>query len=157
MKTETKSIYMNITFSHIYNKLKQRSGASLCSAMLIVLMFAAASCSKEEGEGGTSSVTGKVYVLDYNDSYTLLESSYYGMDRDVFIVYGDDVVYGDKTSTHFDGTFRFENLRKGKYTVYSYSEDTTSLVAGGEYPVLLDFEITENAQELVLPDLIVVR
>lgn len=71
-------------------------------------MIIAISCSKDNGEGGTSSVTGKVFVLDHNNSYALLESSHYGIDRALFIVFDDDVVYGVKTSTHFDDIYQFE-------------------------------------------------
>ncbi len=127
--------------------------AFVWTAMLLIT----ASCSQEEGFGGTSSVTGKVYVYNYNAELTNLIDMHYGMDEDVFIVFGDDIVYGEKTSTHYDGTYRFENLRKGTYTVYSYSEDTTGTYAGGTFPVKLTFEITENGQEVILDDLIIVQ
>ena len=69
-------------------------------------------CKQEEGFGGTSSVSGKVYVLDYNTELTDLMGQYYATDEDVFIMFGDDVVYADKTSTSFDGTYRFDNLKR---------------------------------------------
>jgi len=114
-------------------------------------------CEQGEGFGGTSSVSGKVYALDYNTELTELLEQYYAPDEDVFIVFGDDITYADKVSTHFDGTFEFTNLKKGHYTVYAYSKDTTGNPDGEKFPVISSFEITSNAQSLVLDDLIIVK
>ncbi len=114
-------------------------------------------CEQEEGFGGTSSVSGKVYALDYNTELTELLEQYYAPDEDVFIVFGDDITYADKVSTHYDGTFEFKNLRKGQYTVYAYSKDTTGNPDGEKFPVISSFEVTSNGQEIVLNDLIIVK
>jgi len=114
-------------------------------------------CEQEEGFGGTSSVSGKVYALDYNNELTELLEQYYAPDEDVFIVFGDEITYADKTSTHYDGTFEFKNLKKGTYTIYAYSKDTTGNPNGEKFPVITSFEITSNSQSLVLDDLIIVK
>ncbi|MGB0888060.1 MAG: hypothetical protein ACPGSL_08060 [Vicingaceae bacterium] len=45
-------------------------------------------------------------------------------DEDVYIIYGDeDDIFDDNVKTNFDGTFEFNNLRKGKYKVFAYSKD----------------------------------
>jgi len=47
--------------------------------------------------------------------------------EDVFIIYGDeDEIFDDKIKTNYDGTFKFNNLRKGTYKVFAYSEDESS-------------------------------
>lgn len=147
-----KQIFANIKTE---GRIKRRFRPILMLALLLPLYLTA--CTKEEGEGGTSSVTGKVLVLDYNDTFTALLGTYYGMDREVFIVYGDHIVYDDKTTTFYDGTYRFENLRQGQYSVYAYSEDSTGQVAPNEFPVIQTFEITYNKQNIIVPDLIIVR
>lgn len=114
-------------------------------------------CEQEEGFGGTSSVSGKVYALDYNTELTELTGQFYAADEDVFIVFGDDIVYADKTSTFYDGTYRFENLRKGNYTVYAYSKDTTGNPDIDKFAVLQSFEITSNRQDVILPDITIVK
>ena len=49
-------------------------------------------------------------------------------DEDVFIIYGDnDVIQDDNIKTNYDGTFKFNNLRKGNYTVFAYSKDESSV------------------------------
>jgi len=121
------------------------------------VMAGLTACEQGEGFGGTSSVSGKVYALDYNTELTELLEQYYAPDEDVFIVFGDDMTYADKISTHYDGTFEFKNLKKGHYTVYAYSKDTTGNPDGEKFPVISSFEITSNRQEIVLDDLIIVK
>ncbi len=132
---------------------------------MLISAFAAilfTSCKKEEGEGGTSSVTGRVYVKDYNSEFTSVHHEYYSMDEDVFIMYGDHQYYDDKTTTGYDGTFRFGNLRKGKYTIFIYSDDTTyysnwSPDNPETYPVIREFEITKNNQEITLDEIVIAK
>lgn len=41
----------------------------------------------------------------------------------MYIVYGDDDnIYDDKIECNYDGTFKFEFLQPGTYTIYAYSE-----------------------------------
>ncbi len=48
-------------------------------------------------------------------------------DEDVYIIYGDeDEIYDDNVKTNFDGTFEFNNLRKGKYKVFAYSKEESN-------------------------------
>ncbi len=119
--------------------------------------FATLSCEKQEGTGGTSAITGKVVVRQYNANFTALIEEYYAPDEDVFIVYGDDPVYGDKTSTNFDGTYRFEYLRKGKYTIYAYSEDSANYPTQQEIPVMRQVEITKNNEEVTVNTIIILK
>jgi hypothetical protein len=115
------------------------------------------SCSKEEGEGGTSTIIGKVYVLDYNSDFSLIRSKYYGPDEDVFIEYGADDTYSDDFKSDYNGTYRFSYLRKGTYTLYAYSKDTTGLEPSGLIPVRKTVEITKNHQTITVDDLIIAK
>ena len=115
------------------------------------------SCEKTEGEGGTASIKGKVYVINYNSELTFIRAEYYGPDEDVYIVYGSDEVYSDKFSTHHDGTFLFKYLRKGHYTLYVYSKDLTLTVPAGVFPVEIKVEITEDGQEVILDDIVIIK
>ena len=82
------------------------------------------SCSKEEGEGGRSSISGTIHLTDVTgfnagDEYNV-------PDYDVYIIYGeDDNVYDDDIKTNYDGTFEFKNLRKGTYRVFAYTLDNS--------------------------------
>ena len=58
--------------------------------------FLLSSCLNEEGEGGTSVVQGKVYkVYHLNDSYSFEADTFPAAKEDVYIVYGNDDIYGD--------------------------------------------------------------
>ena len=83
------------------------------------------SCSKEEGEGGRSSISGKVHMTDVKDDEpNIVLGEYDAPDYDVYIIYGDkDDVYDDDMKTNYDGTFQFKNLREGSYRVYVYTQD----------------------------------
>ena len=123
--------------------------------IIIVLLFT--SCSKTEGTGGLATIYGKVNVLDYNSDFTILKDDYYAADEDVFIVYGDDSIYSDKFKTDYTGTFRFQNLRKGKYTVYALSKDSTGLAESGYIPVKEEITISERKEIYETEDLVILR
>jgi hypothetical protein len=115
------------------------------------------SCEKDPGVGGTSVITGKVLVREYNANFTVLTEQYYGPDVDVYIIYGDDPVYGDKFSTSYDGTYRFEYLREGKYTVFAYSEDSANYPTQKKIPVMREVKITERNQTVTVPEIVILK
>src|ERR1041384_11312 len=98
--------------------------------LLLMLITSAAlvSCKKGPGEGGKSKITGKVWVENYNtlnspwDTY-FLKGEYAGADKDVYLVFGEDISYGMKVKAGPEGQFEFDYLRPGKYTVYVQSKD----------------------------------
>jgi hypothetical protein len=92
---------------------------------LVVVLFFCQSCEKYEGEGGKSSITGKILITErlYVQSNLSDSIQYPGATEDVYIVYGGDSdVPDDKVECGYDGTFRFEYLQPGTYTIYAYSE-----------------------------------
>jgi hypothetical protein len=124
---------------------------------VLITVFWLTACEKDPGPGGTSSITGKVWVLDYNAEYTHLNAEYYGSKEDVYLIYGDDVVYSESFKTSYDGTYRFDHLRKGKYKVFCYSEDTTGLIPEGKFAVIKEVEITSNRQDVNVDSLVIVK
>jgi len=114
---------------------------------LTILLLAMMSCSKEPGTGGNSTIYGKVYVRDYNSTFTLLEDEYYGQDVDVFLIYGDDRSYSDHVRTSYDGSYEFKYLRPGNYHVYCYSSDST-LQSHALLPIISDVTIDKKNQEV---------
>lgn len=115
--------------------------------ILTILILAMLSCSKEPGTGGNSTIYGKVYVKDYNSTFTILEDEYYGQDEDVFLIYGDDRSYSDHVRTSYDGSYEFKYLRPGDYHVYCYSSDST-LQSHALIPVIRDIAIDKKNQEI---------
>jgi hypothetical protein len=96
-----------------------------------------AGCLKEPGTGGTATITGRVYAYDYNAEMTSLRTQYYAPDEDVYIIYGEDSIFSDRTQTSYDGSYRFEYLRPGTYTLFAYSKNLTT-----KLPPLLPVKVT---------------
>lgn len=112
--------------------------------VLIVIVLIISSCKKPAGEGGKSSIKGSIWVEDWNSGFTVKNSEYAGYDEDVYIIYGDDVSYGDKTKANYNGEYEFKYLRKGKYKIYVYSKDKTLTSPSGEISIVKEVEITEK-------------
>jgi len=125
---------------------------SLCIMTLFVF-----SCKKEEGPGGTSSIRGKVIMRDYNTNFTEIIEQYYATDEDVFIIYGDDEVYGDKVSTNYDGTYEFEYLREGSYKIFAYSKDSANYPSKHMIPVIVKASITGKKETVNAKDIVILE
>jgi hypothetical protein len=113
---------------------------------ITVVIFLFNSCKKEAGEGGNSSIRGKVWVINYNATFTSINNEYVGADEYVYIIYGSDVSYGDRTKTNPEGEFEFKYLREGNYTVYVYSKDKTRVSPSGTVAVKLSTSISKEEQ-----------
>ncbi len=127
------------------------------SIFVVIAIFLLQSCKKAEGEGGTAAIIGKVFVKDYNAEFTSLKAEYYAPDEDVFIVYGTDVVYSDNFKTHYDGTYLFKYLRKGKYTIFVYSKDSSGVSPSGIIPIEKEINITKEGQIVEVEDIIILK
>ena len=80
------------------------------------------SCNNKEGEGGTGTVQGYVKLIHHpDDDYQLSADTIDAAKTDVFIVYGDEVYFGDDTETNPEGFYQFNYLTPGDYTVFAYS------------------------------------
>lgn len=120
---------------------------------LLVLPAIFFSCNKVEGEGGTSSITGKLIINDVNGSGEL-QATYPGVDEDVFIIYGkDNTTYNDKVSTSYDGSYRFDNLVEGNYRLYSLTDCDTC--ASGMSEVFVEAVISNKKQVISVADIVV--
>ena len=116
------------------------------STILFIFLVSLSACKKAAGEGGTSTIKGKIWVEDWNNAFTIKNGEYAGYDEDVYILYGDAVSYSDKTKANYNGEFEFKYLRKGKYKIYVYSKDNTLQSKSGDVAVIKEIEITENKQ-----------
>lgn len=92
--------------------------------ILILLLFPLMvfSCINQEGEGGTSTVQGYVYkVIHHDDVFNFDTDTFPAGKTDVYILYGNEAVYGDKMEAAHDGFFQFRYLTKGSYRIYAFS------------------------------------
>ncbi|MEN9346804.1 MAG: hypothetical protein RLZZ77_315 [Bacteroidota bacterium] len=114
-----------------------------------------ASCKQEEGVGGNHTITGTVWVKNYNSSFTQLLGEYAGKDTYVYIVYGDHQGYDKRIKTDYKGQFTFEFLYPGDYTVYTYSLDSTLTDLSGFVPVVQSVTLEGRKGETTLEPLII--
>ena len=86
------------------------------------------SCVKTPGEGGSASIEGSVLLIrrvQINNPTSTIDTIP-ASDVEVHIIYGNHTSPDDKVDTNPDGGFAFNWLRTGAYTLYVYSEDTSS-------------------------------
>lgn len=111
-----------------------------------------ASCELTPGEGGTSTITGKVYIKEVNSS-GIVTAEYFAHDEDVFILFDADSIYDESTKTSFNGEYQFEYMRKGSYRIFAYTD--ISSLSSENAPVMVEVEITENNQNVEAPLIVI--
>lgn len=124
--------------------------------LVVVSAVLLTACLKDPGIGGTSTISGKVYAYDFDAEMINLRAQYYAPDEDVYIIYGDDSIFSDRTQTSYDGSYRFEYLRPGSYTIFAYSKNiatklpppvavrkTAEIVSGNQVITVEDIEINK--------------
>ncbi|HLG03252.1 MAG TPA: carboxypeptidase-like regulatory domain-containing protein [Bacteroidia bacterium] len=127
----------------------------LTGTFVLTLLF---SCSNGPGPGGKASITGKVKMVNRWDANCLEQAqpfdTYYAPDVDVYVIFGDDPSYGDRVKTGPDGTYWFQYLRPGKYTVYAYSKDCSLASSPGVIAMKKEVEIQGKKDNVSVADLI---
>lgn len=109
-----------------------------------------------EWNEGFAKISGKIMLINYKNgsSYPNLEIKDVtpAQEQDVYITYNNADVYTDRVRTQPDGTFEFDHLLKGNYTIFVYSED---VITGKTSMVVKEakVEITESDQSEVLEDI----
>ncbi|MFM7729115.1 MAG: hypothetical protein ACKO7B_20625 [Flavobacteriales bacterium] len=128
------------------------------TSWIFIALLAVASCKKEAGDGGNSSIKGKITrelrVILNNPSTTV--GVFPAADEDVYIIYGNHVSPDDRVQTNYDGEYEFLYLRPGKYTVYAFSKDTNAVAVPWDedhMTVLQELEITEGNQQVLASDM----
>ena len=127
------------------------------TAIIIALfLFALCACEKPPGPGGRSTVSGKVYAYDFDNTQNYLISHGYSSGEKVYIIYGNGSSIGNNVSTSADGSFEFKYLNKGHYKVYVNSLDTSHKIKGNntEIPVIIEFDLGAK-ENLELKDFVI--
>ena len=127
-------------------------------ALFFILGIFLFACKKEAGEGGTSVIEGR--VMNYSISFNGTSSDtiiFPKPKEDVYIIYSDDEdeVWNDDFETHWDGTYRFEYLRKGAYTIFIYEDSTIVGTINYDYPIFKHVSITNNNSTNTVSDFVI--
>lgn len=129
------------------------------SVLLTCFIFCLYSCQKEEGPGGTSTIAGKVWVQDYTSDFAVIKAEYWAEEEDVYLMYGNDTIYSDKTSTNYDGSYWFQYLNEGDYTVFVYSDDTSMVnrSSSGRIPIKVQVSINSSKSDVIVPTITILN
>lgn len=122
-------------------------------SLVIIITFT--SCTKQEGEGGTASISGQVQVKLVSDDFQTEYAEFPEQAKDIYIIYGDDGFYSDKTETLYDGSYHFGYLRKGNYKVYTYSDDVTGESISGDVAIIKEVTINKNGEKVIADEMMV--
>ena len=115
-------------------------------------------CKKTAGEGGKATITGKIWVEDWDKNFLVRQYEFAGMDEDVYITFGDHLSYDDKIQTNYNGEFEFKYLRKGKYKIHVFSDKKqTTASQSNKEAIVMDVEITSTKQKVDLGTIIIVK
>ena len=128
--------------------------------ILFVLLLFSIGCEKEAGEGGTSLIEGKViyFTTTYNTLSQMNDTHFYPKaGKDVFIIYSDNEadMYDDKFETDWQGRYRFDYLRKGKYTIYTHVDSIVVNDITYDSPIFKHIIINSNNSDNILSDFII--
>jgi hypothetical protein len=130
---------------------------SLAALLVILISATLFSCSKEAGDGGNSTIYGKIIAYNYNAEFTNLRGIYPAADEDVYLTYGEDRSYSERIRSNYEGIYEFKYLRPGDYTIYVYSKDSTLTLVSGIYPVIKNVTIKDNKQTVEVEDMKIFR
>ena len=119
-----------------------------------VLLVALASCKKEEGFGGQTTIKGKITERIYDESFKIWQREVPATKEDVFLVMGNDSYFGEKLETGNDGTFEVKYLQPGDYSIYYYSEDSATGVSGNKISFVKKFSISRGQKNVDLGTLV---
>jgi hypothetical protein len=128
--------------------------------LLLFVIVLVTACQKDAGDGGNSSIRGKVtkeirLILDNpNTTQHVVPAA----DLDMYIQYGDHTSPDDRIQTNYDGEFEFLQLRPGKYTIYCFSKDTNSVAVNWDQdhmPIIRNVEITDSKQVVEVDEMVV--
>jgi hypothetical protein len=126
--------------------MKLYRNISLIALSLVLIL--GVSCKKEAGEGGKADIHGSIKVKKYNSTGTVIMGEYPGAYEEVFIVYGDDPSYGDKTEANPEGKYEFKYLRPGTYKIYAYSDDSLGNYEAPKFAMIKEVKISKKKESV---------
>jgi hypothetical protein len=102
------------------------------------------SCKKVEGPGGGAVIKGVIQEQKYNALGNVI-AEYPAANQSVYLIYGTtDQFYDDDVKTSYDGSFVFNYLQKGTYTIFVYEDNANE--PSGKSVVKETFEITDKGE-----------
>jgi hypothetical protein len=124
-------------------------------SIAVATLLLAIGCRKEAGSGGNCAIQGRLWVRDFNSTFTQLIAEYPGEDTYVYIVYGSHYGYDERIKTDYKGEFEFTALYPGEYTIYAYSADSTLTDPNNNVAVLREVTIEKRKEVVDLGNIVI--
>ncbi len=114
-----------------------------------ILILLLAGCTKTEGLGGKAKIKGVLTGTFYtDDQLSQLNGNGVLANENVYIVYGtEDTYFDDDIKTSYDGSYEFNYLRPGTYTIFAY--ENCFPCAGLERANIIDTVVISGKDEIV--------
>lgn len=109
--------------------------------LTLLMILGLSACKKEAGDGGLATIEGNLYENLYDPSGVFIEKIPAG-NENIYLIYGDNTTYDDRTDSDADGKYQFKELQKGEYRVFAFSDCNTC--PSGLVEVEVDVEISDK-------------
>ena len=115
----------------------------------LIALFLFTGCVKTEGLGGKAKIKGVLTGTFYTDDVlSQLNGSGVLANENVYIVYGTaDTYFDDDIKTSYDGSYEFNYLKPGTYTIFAY--ENCFPCAGLERANIIDTVVISGKDEIV--------
>ena len=115
----------------------------------LIALFLFTGCVKTEGLGGKAKIKGVLTGTFYtDDQLSQLNGNGVLANENVYIVYGtEDTYFDDDIKTSYDGSYEFNYLRPGTYTIFAY--ENCFPCAGLERANIIDTVVISGKDEIV--------
>jgi hypothetical protein len=88
---------------------------------------------------GYATISGKVRQINWAKDYFYRIDTTFAQEREVYLTYGNHVVFDQRYRTGYNGVFTLQNLIVGDYTIYVYSEDIYG--APNDHAIIYQFSV----------------
>ena len=99
-------------------------------------------------DDGKASISGKVFEVTFTSSSRwpnlIVEDTLMATEKEIYLRYGNHSYYDERIRTQEDGSFYFNRLIPGEYTIYVFSEDKEK---GTDQSIAVMQTITVNENE----------
>lgn len=101
-------------------------------------------------DDGNATIKGYVYEIYFVDNTLIPKDTLMATEQTVYIRYGNHEYYDERIRTQADGSFYFQDLIPGNYTIYVFSEDIRGTEQMREIKKTID--VTENTDTVYTVD-----
>lgn len=124
---------------------------------ILSILLLSVACTKEEGKGGLASISGVVMVQPINENLEKVGDPYPCSDEKIYISYGANQTVDDDVDASPNGTFIFDYLVPGSYTIFAYSDDTVNYKSPIPLTIKKQVELSNKKDKATLDTIVIYK